>query len=88
MRMTDPYRDKLIRTDGICGNIGRAWGRGRGRAPHRRRFIQRGAKALREPSGLIISPEVHEEQARLLLDQMVVERSDLNPVPPKFGDHC
>jgi hypothetical protein len=51
-------------------------------------LIQRGAKALREPSGLIISPEVHEEQARLLLDQMVVERSDLNPVPPKFGDHC
>src|SRR5262249_35061936 len=52
-----------------------------------RRLIQRLAQPLRQLQGVVVRPEVHEEQPGLLGQHVAVDRRDLDPVRPQGLDH-
>ena len=47
-------------------------------------LVQRRSQTLRQPGNLVVPPEMHEKQSRLFADQMIVQSSDLDPVPSQF----
>src|SRR3954454_23727606 len=49
--------------------------------------VERGLEPLGEPAGLAHAPEVHEEQPRLVVEHVVVDRRDLDPVLPQGAQH-
>src|SRR5215510_2602454 len=52
-----------------------------------RRLVERGAQPLGELHGVIIGPEVHEEQPRLLVEHVAVHRRHFDAVRAQRLDH-
>src|SRR5258708_5019364 len=50
-------------------------------------LVERGAQALGELDGVVIGPEVHEDQARLLGQHVAVDRGDLDAIRAQGLDH-
>src|SRR5262249_27714511 len=52
-----------------------------------RRLVEGGAQSLGKLYGVVIGPEVHEEQPRLLVEHVAVDRRHLDAVRPQRLDH-
>ena len=48
-----------------------------------RHLVQGGAQSLSKFDGIVVGPEMHEEEARLLVQHMAVQRCDLDVVGPQ-----
>src|SRR5882757_6595027 len=51
------------------------------------RFVERGTQALGELDRVVIRPEMHEEEPRLFVQHVTVERRDVDAMRPQCGDH-
>ncbi len=52
-----------------------------------RGFVKRGAQSPRELQGIVIGPEMQEEQPRLFVQHVAVDRGHLDAVRPQRPDH-
>src|SRR5260370_40827262 len=50
-------------------------------------LVERGAKALGELDGVVIGPEVHEDDSRLLRQHVAMDRGHLDVVRPQGAHH-
>src|SRR5258706_8500495 len=52
-----------------------------------RRLVERGAQSLGKLQGIVIGPEMKEEQPRLLIQHVAMDRGHLDAVRPQSLDH-
>src|SRR5262249_46471066 len=89
----------LMTTDTMPGNAYRSSGPGpqscgpalkslgRRSALRARRLVEGGAQSLGKLHGVVIGPEVHEEQPRLLVEHVAMDRRHLDAIRPQRLDH-
>ena len=55
--------------------------------PNSRHIVEGGTQALGQFESIVVCPEMHEEQPRLLVEHVTVQRGHRNPVLPQRRDH-